>query len=69
MFSKAGTHYLAYTADSGRTIDLELAGERDYTLQVIDTWNMKTISEKTVGAGNFRYTTEVPFTALRLVAR
>lgn len=69
VFSKEGEHYLAYTTDSGRTIDLDLAGGKGYALQVIDTWDMRIVSEKTVGPGKFRYRTELPFTALRLVAR
>jgi hypothetical protein len=56
-------------AESERTIDLELAGEKDYALQVIDTWNMKIGSEKKVSAGQFQYKTELPFTAVRLRAR
>lgn len=68
IFSKEKAYYLAYSADANRTIELNLAGEKDYRLQVIDTWNMKTVSENTVGSGNFQYKTEQPFTALRLIA-
>ena len=68
IFSKEKAYYLAYSADANRTIELNLAGEKDYKLQVIDTWNMKTVSEETVGSGNFQYKTEQPFTALRLIA-
>lgn len=68
IFSKAKEYYLAYTAVADRTIKLNLAGEKDYKLEVIDTWNMETVSEKTIGSGNFQYKTERPFTALRLIA-
>lgn len=33
ILSKEGEQYLAYTADTGRTIKLNLSGARDYTLQ------------------------------------
>ena len=60
---------LAYTEDSGQTINLDLAGDKDYTLQDIDTWNMKIVSERTVSPGEFQHKTVLPFTALRIVAR
>lgn len=67
-FSKAGAHYLAYTEDAGRTIKLDLAGDQPFSLQVIDTWNMKIIGEKTVEPGKFNFETKIPFTALRLIS-
>ncbi|WP_197455994.1 DUF5605 domain-containing protein [Stieleria neptunia] len=69
VFSKDGEHYLAYTQDAGRTIELELTGDKEYALQVIDTWNMKVVAEKTVPAGNFQHKTEMPFTAIRAIAK
>ncbi len=68
-FSKKGEYYLAYVADSAQTIELNLAGEEDYTLQVIDTWNMRTVTEENVGSGNFKYETKMPYTALRLISK
>ena len=68
-FFKEGEYYLAYVVDSAQTIELYLAGEEDYTLQVIDTWNMKTVSEENVGSGNFMYKTIMPYTALRLISK
>lgn len=68
VFSKAGEYYLAYAEDSGRAIHLNLAGDRDYRLQVIDTWNMTTISDRTVSPGAFAFETTIPFTALRLIS-
>ena len=62
-------YYLTYTADSAQTIELNLGGTKDYTLEVIDTWNMKIVSEKIVSPGKFQYKTEMPFTALRLIAK
>jgi len=69
ILSKEGEYYLSYTADTGRTIKLNLAGQRDYTLQVIDTWNMKIVSEETVRSGKFEFQTKIPFTALRLISK
>ncbi len=66
---KEGKYYLSYTTDVGRTIELNLGGTKDYNLEVIDTWNMKIISEKVVKPGKFQFKTEMPFTALRLIAK
>lgn len=66
---KEGEYYLTYTADSAQTIELNLGGSKDYTLEVIDTWNMKIVSEEVVGSGKFQFETEMPFTALRLVSK
>ncbi len=68
-FSKEGEYYLSYTADSAQYIELDLAGPNSYTLEVIDTWNMTIMSEEAVRPGAFRYQTEMPYAALRLVAR
>jgi hypothetical protein len=66
--SKEGKYYLSYTTDSAQTIELNLGGKRDYTFEVIDTWNMKIVSKKVIGPSKFQYKTEMPFTALRLIA-
>ena len=68
-FTKKGEYYLTYVADSAQTIELNLAGEEDYTLQVIDTWNMTTVTEENVGSGYFKYETKMPYTALRLISK
>jgi hypothetical protein len=65
---KSGKYYLTYTADAAQTIELNLGGTKEYTLEVIDTWNMKTVNKKVVKPGKFQYKTEMPFTALRLIA-
>ena len=69
IFSKKDEYYLAYVADSVQTIELNLTGEKDYTLEIIDTWNMKIISEEIVGSGVFKFKTQKPFTALRLISK
>lgn len=65
---KESKYYLAYTTDSAQTIELHLGGKRNYTLEVIDTWNMKITAKKMVGPGKFQYTTTIPYTALRLIS-
>jgi hypothetical protein len=59
---------LTYAADSAQSIELNLSGTKDYTLEVIDTWNMTVDSAKVVKPGKFLFETEIPFTALRLIA-
>ncbi len=66
---KEGEYYLTYTADSAQTIELNLPGTKGYNLEVIDTWNMKIVSEEVIGSGKFQYETKMPFTALRLIAK
>ena len=69
IFSKKGEYYLAYVADSEQTIELNLIGKKDYTLQVIDTWNMKIVAEENVKPGNFKYKTKMAYTAVRLISK
>ncbi|MEN8204232.1 MAG: DUF5060 domain-containing protein [Bacteroidota bacterium] len=66
LFYKPGEFYLAYVAEEGRTIKMNLPGNQDYHLDVIDTWHMELISETTVEAGSFSFTTGLPYTLLRL---
>ena len=68
-FFKENEYYLSYTADSAQMITLNLGGTKDYTLEVIDTWNMKIVDKDVVSAGSFQYETEKPFTAIRLIAK
>ena len=67
--SKAGEYYLVYSKDSGQKIELFLAGDQNYDLQVIDTWNMKIVSETTVKPGAFEYISQIPYMAMRLVSK
>lgn len=67
--SKAGEYYLAYTSDSAQTIKLNLAGDKKYSFELIDTWNMKIESLNSVSPGEFEYTTTNPFSAVRLIAK
>jgi len=63
--SKKG-HYLTYVADSAQNIHLELEGESDLQLEVIDTWNQKVIEKKMIKPEKFEYVTTSPFTMLRI---
>ena len=65
VFSKPGEHYIAYVADAGQTIEIDLAGDSPYQMDVIDTWNMEIISQANVDPGIFKFTTELPYTAVR----
>jgi hypothetical protein len=68
IFSKPGAYYLAYVAEAGHDIELNLPGTKEYTVEVLDTWNMKTIEKSVAKPGVFKYKTKVPYTAVRLVA-
>jgi hypothetical protein len=67
--SKETEYYLIYTADAAQNIELNLAGTGEYTLEVIDTWNMGIESKGVVSSGKFQYETELPFSAIRLIAK
>ncbi len=67
IFSKPGAYYRAYVAEAGQDIELNLTGTKDYTVEVLDTWNMKTIEKSVAKPGLYRYKTTVPYTAVRLV--
>jgi hypothetical protein len=66
IFSSPGECYLAYTAKAGQKIELNLAGENNYKLEVLDTWNMQVIEEKKVEPGQFSFQTGLPYTALKI---
>jgi hypothetical protein len=67
IFSKPGEYYLAYVADAGQTIQIDLAGDADYKMDKIDTWNMKIIEQHSAKPGIFKYKTDIPYTLLRFV--
>lgn len=66
VFSKKGEYYLAYVADENQKIEINLPGNSEYKLDVIDSWNMKIVDEKTIQPGALNYTTQFPYTALRI---
>ena len=68
IFSKPGAYYLAYVGDSDRNIKINLEGDTDYQMEVIDTWNMQNIERRSVKPGIFEYQTVDPYTALRFAS-
>jgi len=62
--AKSGEYYMAYVAGSEQLIELDLAGESDYTMEVLDTWNMKVHEKRMVEPGPFTFKTTAPYTAL-----
>jgi len=66
LFYKPGEYYLAYVAESDRTIEITLPGNQGYQMELIDTWNMEPKHESTVEAGTFTFTTEFPYTLVRI---
>ncbi|MFC4870968.1 DUF5060 domain-containing protein [Negadavirga shengliensis] len=69
VLSKAGEIYLAYIAEPGQTVDLDLTGTEPYSLDAIDTWNMAIMESTVVNPGKFTFTATRPYTALRLWAK
>ncbi|MFA7490215.1 MAG: DUF5060 domain-containing protein [Mariniphaga sp.] len=65
LFSKPAAYYLAYTADKDQSIEIDLTGDKEYKMEVMDTWNMQIMEEKTVMPGKIIYKTSLPYTALR----
>ncbi len=66
IFSKPGEYYLAYVAASDQTIEINLPGSAPYKVEVLDTWNMQTLTQSTEAPGAFTYKTTVAYTALRI---
>ena len=69
ILAKEQEYYLAYVADTTQTITLELTGNSDCQLEIIDTWNRKVVDRKTVQPGNFEYTTTFPYSAIRIICK
>jgi len=67
LFSKPGDTYLVYLPEANQEIVLDLSGEGNYTLQLLDTWGMEIVEEKSIDAGEFRFTSSEPYTALKIV--
>jgi hypothetical protein len=66
ILSDPGNYYLVYVANAGETIEMDLPGNVEYKLEVMDTWNMKVIDESNIQPGKFSYTSTIPYTALRI---
>ncbi|HEV7350351.1 DUF5060 domain-containing protein [Telluribacter sp.] len=68
LLSKPGAYYLAYTAGTDQTIEINLTGTKNYKMDVIDTWNMQVTEQATIKPGLFKFHTTTPYTALRIYA-
>jgi len=55
ILSKPRTVYLAYAVKAG-PISLKLEGDRDFTVEAIDTWNMTTETLNSAEPGEFNFT-------------
>jgi hypothetical protein len=47
-------------------VQINLPGDQEYKLEIIDTWNMKILEQTTVEPGNFEYKTTFPYCALKI---
>ncbi|MCC5930130.1 MAG: DUF5060 domain-containing protein [Cyclobacteriaceae bacterium] len=68
-FFKEGEVYLAYVADPKQNLIIELSGNQPYVMDVMDTWSMEIIESREIPAGRLEYTTQIPYTALRITAK
>ena len=66
ILSREGEIYLAYVADAGLTIELELPGTVPYSMQILDTWKMVLVEETQVDPGSFIYTPRETYLLIRL---
>jgi hypothetical protein len=55
VLSKPGAVYLVYAMKAG-PIKLQLPGAHSYTVEALDTWNMKSAPLQSVQAGDFSTT-------------
>lgn len=68
VFFKEGAYYLAYVAEGGHTVTVDLPGNGTYRVDLIDTWNMEItpFEEGYSGEGIFVLPAR-PYMALRIV--
>lgn len=68
IFSKKGEYYLVYTAKGAQKLNINLEGNSNYTLDLIDTWNMDiTRSEKLYSGKSTIELPSEPYHALRFI--
>jgi hypothetical protein len=68
IFAKPGEYYLAYVANAGKTIHLQLPAGAIYRIEQIDTWNMTIDRLPDAKPGSFTFQTPHEFCALRVIA-
>jgi len=70
IFSKTGEYYLAYVAEKGQTIEINLPEDANYNVDIIDTWNMQiTPSEKKYAGECVIELPDKPYMAVRIIKR
>lgn len=69
ILAKESEYYLAYVADSAQSITLELQGNSECQVDIIDTWNMEVVERKTISSGMFEHITTFPYTAIRIIGK
>ncbi|WP_158858732.1 DUF5060 domain-containing protein [Lunatibacter salilacus] len=67
LLSNPGEIYLIFAPEADQEIVMDLPGDGTYNLQVLDTWGMEIKEEKPINAGEFRFITSDPYTALKFV--
>ena len=68
VFAKAGEYYLAYVAEGGHSVEIDLPGDRTYRVELIDTWNMEISPfEREYSGGTVFELPDRPYLALRIV--
>ncbi len=66
QLSKEGAYYLVYNAVSRDSLELELTSDENYTVDVIDTWNMEVIPmEGTYSGRTWVVLPDKPYLAVR----
>jgi hypothetical protein len=65
ILAKPGHIYLGYTLNKGWPIHLNLTGDNDYKIELIDTWDMTIQNVGTVKPGTYTYHTTGKYQALR----
>ncbi len=67
VLAKSGSVYMVYAIKAG-PIKVQLAGDRDYAVEALDTWNMKTEALGTVKPGEYNITAPRADYLLRITA-
>jgi hypothetical protein len=64
VFAKPDHTYLGYTLNKDQLIRFNLTGDKDYKIELIDTWNMKIQNLGTSKPGTYTYRTTDKYQAL-----
>lgn len=68
IFAKPGEYYLAYTANAGKFIRLDLPAGAVYRVERIDTWNVAIERLADAKPGKYTFKSPTAYSALRVVA-